>query len=94
MVKKQKIKRVNFPIIIYESEDKELEKYTAHCLSLDIIFDAETMTDALCGVLELITCSIESSEKHCANMFHDAPDKYWSMFNDADNLQNKDLHKN
>jgi len=88
-----KIKRINFPIIFYESEHGDLKKYTAHCLTLDIIFDADTINEALSGLLELIQCSVDSAKKHKANIFHNAPNEYWSMFNKAKNLNNKEMYK-
>ena len=68
-----------FRIIIYPSEDDEGGRFTAHCLSTDLIADDDTMEGAVDGLLETIEAGLEAAQKHNANIFREAPQKYWDM---------------
>ena len=68
-----------FPIIIYPSEDDEGGRFTAHCLSTDLIADDDTVEGAVGELLETLEAGLEAARKHNANIFREAPQKYWDM---------------
>ncbi len=70
---------LKFPIIIYPSEDGEGGGFTAHCLSTDLLADDDTVEGAVDGLLETIEAGLEAAQKHNANIFREAPQKYWDM---------------
>ena len=75
-----------FPIIIYPSEDDEGGRFTAHCLSTDLIAEDDTVESAVDGLLETIEAGLEAAKKHNANIFREAPQKYWDMLANAQPL--------
>jgi len=75
-----------FPIIIYPSEDDEGGCFTAHCLSTDLIADDDTVEGAVDDLLETIEAGLEAAQKHNANIFREAPQKYWDMLANAQPL--------
>ena len=68
---------LRFPILVYPSEDNEGGAFTAHCLSMDIIGDADTVEEAVSALLENIEASLEAAHKHNADVFLRAPQEYW-----------------
>lgn len=74
---------LQFRIVVYPSEDNEGGKFTAHCLNMDVLADADTVEGAVSELLETIEASIEAADKHDANAFGYAPEKYWQMLHDA-----------
>lgn len=75
-----------FPIIIYESTDDEGGRFTAHCLSTDLIADDDTVEGAVDTLLETIEAGLEAAQKHNANIFREAPQEYWDMLANAQPL--------
>jgi len=74
---------VQFPIVVYPSEDAEGGAFTAHCLNMDVLADDDTVEGAVSKVLETIEVSLEAAEKHNANAFRDAPEEYWDKLASA-----------
>ena len=75
-----------FRIIIYPSEDDEGGRFTAHCLSTDMIADEGTVEGAVNELLETIEAALEAAQKHNANIFREAPQEYWDMLVNAQPL--------
>jgi len=80
---------IQFPIVIYQSESDDCGAFTAHCLNMDLIADDDTVEGAVSLLPELIESSIESGAKHRANVFRDAPQKYWDILSRAKKLPNE-----
>lgn len=78
-----------FPIIIYPSGDDDGGCFTAHCLSTDLLADDDTVEGAVNGLLETIEAGLEAAQKHNANIFREAPQKYWDMLASAHPLAPK-----
>lgn len=72
-----------FRIIIYPSEDDEGGRFTAHCLSTDLMADHNTVEGAVDALLETIEAGLEAAQKHNANIFREAPQEYWDMLANA-----------
>ncbi|MHC4696469.1 MAG: hypothetical protein ACYTFA_06990 [Planctomycetota bacterium] len=68
---------LQFPILIYPSEDSEGGEFTAHCLSMDLLADGDTVEGAVSELLESIEAALEAAQKHNANVFRRAPEEYW-----------------
>ena len=77
---------VQFPIVIYPSEDDEGGRFTAHCLNMDLIADDDTVEGAVDALLETIEAALEANEKHRANVFRDAPKEYFDKLAKAQPL--------
>lgn len=69
---------MQFPIVVYRSEDDDGGQLTAHCLNLDVIADDDTVEGAVSALLETIESTLLAAEKHGAS-FRGAPQKYWDM---------------
>lgn len=72
-----------FPIVVYPSEDSEGGQYTAHCLTMDVLRDDDTVEGAVFSLLETIEAALEAAAKHNANVFREAPQAYWDMLASA-----------
>ncbi len=68
---------LRFPIVIYPSEDDEGGRFTAHCLSMDVLADDDTIEGAVSDLLETIEAGLEAAQKHNANVIREAPEEYW-----------------
>ena len=75
-----------FPIVIYPSEDSEGGQFTAHCLSMDLVADDDTVEGAVSELLESIEAGLEAAKKHNANVFRRAPEEYWDKLARAQRL--------
>lgn len=72
-----------FPIVIYPSEDSDGGRVTAHCLTMDVLADHDTVEGAVSDLLETIEAALEAAEKHNANVFREAPQEYWDKLEHA-----------
>ncbi len=72
-----------FPIVIYPSEDAEGGCFTAHCLTMDLVADKDTVEGAVSDLLETIEAALEAAQKHNANVFREAPQEYWDKLSKA-----------
>ena len=75
-----------FPIVIYPSEDDEGGRFTAHCLSTDLVADDESVEGAVDSLLESLEAGLEAAQKHNANIFREAPQEYWNKLVSAQPL--------
>ena len=79
--------RVNqFPIVIYPSEDSDGGKFTAHCLSMDLVADDDCVEGAVSRLLHSIDDALAGAVKHNANVFREAPKEYWERLASAQPL--------
>ncbi len=75
-----------FPIIIYPSEDGDGGRFTAHCLTMDVLADDDTIEGAVSQLLATIEAGLEAAQKHNANIFREAPEEYWDKLAKAQPL--------
>ena len=68
------------PIVVYPTEDGEGGIFTAHALTLDLIEMSDTIDGAVIGLVEMMEAAIAEGKKHGANVFRDAPGRYWAMY--------------
>ena len=66
-------------IAVYRSEDDEGGAFTAHCLTMDLVADDDSISGAVSKLLATVEVAIEAAEKHDANVFRPAPRKYWNL---------------
>ncbi len=74
---------MNFPIVIYASEDEGGGRFTAHCLNMDVVALDDCVESAVSGVLETIEAALDAARKYNANPFRDAPKEYWDKLANA-----------
>ena len=70
---------IRFPIVVYESESDDMGRFTAHCLNMDLLADADTLEEAVSRLLETIEVQLDAAEEHAADPFNRAPERYWQM---------------
>ena len=68
---------MQFPIVIYPSEDDNIGRYTAHCLNMDLLADDETIEGAVSKLLETIEVQLDAAEQFNSDPFNKAPVEYW-----------------
>ena len=77
---------VRFAIVVYESEDSGMGRFTAHCLNMDVLADDDTVEGAVSTLLELIETQLDAAEQHGADPLGRAPERYWQKLGAAQEI--------
>lgn len=80
---------MNFPIVIYPSEEDAGGRFTAHCLNMDLIAVDNCVEGAVSDLLETIEAALCAGHKYNAGPFRDAPKEYWDKLANAKPLPNE-----
>lgn len=83
------VKEINLDIVFYREDDM----FVAHCLQLDIVAQAHTISQAECDIEDLIIAhtmyTIENDDWD--NYFKPAPPMYWALLPKASPEESKSV---